>query len=75
MARTTLGPDQVAELLDTCLRSTYFFDGGDFCEQQEGAAMGSPVSAAIANLHMEFFEDLAPTRSPDECRPRMEEIC
>ena len=69
--RTTLTPDQVAELLDTCLRSTYFCYGGDFYKQQEGAAMGSPVSAAVANLYMEFFEGLALTQSPDECRPRI----
>ena len=45
--------------------------GGDFYEQQEGAALGSPVSAAVANLYIEFFEDLALTQAPDECRPRI----
>ena len=40
--RTPLSPDRVAELLDLCLRSTYFSFGGEFCEQREGAAMGSP---------------------------------
>ena len=57
--RTTLSPGKVAGLLETCLKSTYFSYGGDFYEQQEGAAMGSPVSAAVANLYMEFFEELA----------------
>ena len=33
--------------------------------------MGSPVSAAVANLYMEFFVDLALTQSPDECRPHI----
>ena len=51
--RTTLSPDWVAELLEACLRSTYFSYGGDFYEQREGAAMGSPVSAAVTNLYME----------------------
>ena len=69
--KTTLALDQVAELLDVCLRSTYFSYGGDFYKQQEGAAMGSPVSAAVANLYMGFFEDLALTQAPDECRPRI----
>ena len=52
--RTTLSPDRVAELLESCLRSNYFCYGGEFHEQQEGAAMGSPVSAVVANLYMEF---------------------
>ena len=57
--RTTLSPDRVAELLETCLKSTYFCYGGEFYEQREGAAMGSPISAVVANLYMEFFEELA----------------
>ena len=31
--RTTLSPDRVVELLDACLRSTYFSYGEDFYEQ------------------------------------------
>ena len=57
--RTTLSPDRVVELFEACLRSTYFSYGGDVYEQREGAAMGSPVSAAVANPYMEFFEELA----------------
>ena len=47
-----------------CLRSTNFSYGGNFYEQNEGAAMGSPVSAAVANLYMEFFEELALETAP-----------
>ena len=61
---TTLSPDRVAELLEVCLRSTYFCYQGTFYKQQEGAAMGSPVSAAVANLYMEVFEDLALKSAP-----------
>ena len=50
--RTLLLPDRVAELLDMCLRSTY---GGEFYKQSEGATMGSPVSAVVASVYMEFF--------------------
>ena len=67
--RTTLSPDRVAELLEVCLRSTYFCYQGTFYEQQEGAAMGSPVSAAVANLNMEFFEELALKSAPVIHRP------
>ena len=70
-SRTTLSPDKVAELLDICLRSTYFSYDGDFYQQQEGAAMGSPVSAAVANLYMEFFEDLTLSQAPAHCRPHI----
>ena len=56
--RTPLSPHRVAELLQLCLRSTYFSFNGEIYEQREGAAMGSPVSAVVANLYMEFFEEL-----------------
>ena len=36
---------------------------GSIYEQKDGAAMGSPVSAVIANLYMESFEEQAITTS------------
>ena len=57
--RTTLSPNRVAELLEVCLKSTYFSHEGTFYEQHKGAAMGSPVSTVMANLYMDFFEELA----------------
>ena len=62
--RTPLSPERVAELLQLCLRLTYFSFNGEFYEQREGAAMGSPVSAVVANLYMEFFEGLALNTAP-----------
>ena len=41
--RATLSPDRVAELLEVCLKSTYFSHEGTFYEQCEGVAMGSPA--------------------------------
>ena len=55
--RTTLPPAEIADLLDFVLRSTYFQCNGSIYKQQEGAAMRSPVSAVIANLYMEVFEE------------------
>ena len=62
--RTTLTPAQIANLLDFVLRSTYFQYNGSIYEQREGAAMGSPVSAVIANLYMETFEEQAIESAP-----------
>ena len=67
--RTTLLPDRIAELLETCLNSTYFSYKNVIYKQVRGAAMGSPVSAVVANLYMEFFEELALKTSP--VKPRV----
>ena len=64
--RTTLTPAQIANLLDFVLRSTYFQYNGSIYEQREGTAMGSPVSAVIANLHMETFEEQAIESAPSK---------
>ena len=64
--RTTLTPAQIADLLDFVLRSTYFQYNGSIYEQREGAAMGSPVSAVIANLYMETFEERAIESTPSK---------
>ena len=61
--RTTLMPAQIAYLLTFVLRSTYFQYNASIYEQKEGTAMGSPVSAVIANLYMESFEEQAITTS------------
>ena len=62
--RTSLSAERVRDLLQMCLSSTYFSYEGVFYEQLDGAAMGSPVSAVVANLFMEFFENLALSTSP-----------
>ena len=60
---TTLTPTQIAELLNFVLTFTYFQYNGSIYEQQDGAAMGSPVSTVIASLYMESFEEQAITSS------------
>ena len=57
--RTNLTPTQIADLSNFVLRSTYFQYNGSIYEQKDGAAMGSPVSAVIAYLYMEEFEERA----------------
>jgi retron-type reverse transcriptase len=39
-----------------CLTSTYFYIDGQFYEQTDGVAMGSPLSPVITNFYIEGFE-------------------
>ena len=48
--RTALTADQVTNLLNLCLWSTYFMYRGEHYQQQDGAAMSSPVSPVVANI-------------------------
>ena len=50
--RASLSVDTITELLSLSLKSTYFCYDGEFYNQKEGAAMGSPVSVVIANLYI-----------------------
>ncbi|XP_070560185.1 uncharacterized protein [Ptychodera flava] len=54
--RCDLSVEQIVELLRLCLNSTYFLYDGQFFQQKQGAAMGSPVSPIVANMYMEHFE-------------------
>ncbi|XP_072037110.1 uncharacterized protein [Amphiura filiformis] len=63
--RTCLSVDQIIELLRFQLTTTYFQYGGEFYNQLEGAAMGSPVSPLTANIFMEDFEIKALSSYPN----------
>ena len=54
-SRTNMTIKHICCLLEFCLKNTYFNFNGEFYEQKEGAAMGSPISPIVANL---FMEDL-----------------
>ena len=62
--RTALTPTQIADLLNFVLRSTYFKYNGALYEQQDGAPMGSSISAVIADLYMEAFEEQTLATAP-----------
>lgn len=47
------------QAIETVLDTTYFQFRGEYYEQTEGAAMGSPLSPTIANIFMEYFEQEA----------------
>ena len=57
--KTSMSVNHIVSLLAFCLRSTYFTFKDRFYEQQEGAAMGSPISPIVANLYMEDLETKA----------------
>ena len=57
--RTVMAVSDIILLLEFCLKSTYFSFQGQFYEQVEGAAMGSPVSHIVANLYIEYLEQKA----------------
>ena len=62
--RTSMNTRHIIRLLEFCLRSTYFVFQGQYYEQTEGAAMGSPLSPIIANIYMEHFETRALETAP-----------
>ena len=63
--RTVIGIDDIILLLEFCLKNTYFSFQGQFFEQVEGAAMGSPVGPIVANLYMEYLQQ----KAPKHCTP------
>ncbi|PFX21776.1 hypothetical protein AWC38_SpisGene13730 [Stylophora pistillata] len=54
-----LPTDDIMDLLNICLRSTYFQYNGKHYKQLHGTAMGSPVSVVIAEIVMQNIEERA----------------
>jgi hypothetical protein len=46
---------ETTNLVEVCLRSTFFSYQGEFYEKTSGVAMGSPLSPIVSNLFMEIF--------------------
>ena len=46
--------------------TTYFQYGEKFYQQEDGAAMGSPLSPIVANIYMESFEEDAIKTATDK---------
>ena len=62
--RTVMEVGDIILILEICLKNTYFSLQGQFYEQVEGAAMGSPISPIVANLYMEYLEQKALSTAP-----------
>ena len=54
--RTSMSINHMTTLLEFCLKSTSFVFQGQYYQQMEGAAKGSPLSPIVANIFMEKFE-------------------
>jgi predicted GIY-YIG superfamily endonuclease len=54
----------IVDLFKITLTSTYFLFDGQYYEQTDGVAMGSPLSPAVANFFMESFEQKALESAP-----------
>ena len=57
----TLPTDDIMDLLNLCLTSTYFQYNGKHYKQLHGTAMGSPVSVVVAEIVMQNIEEQALT--------------
>ena len=54
-----LPTDDIMDLLNLCLTSTYFQYNGKHYKQLHGTAMGSPVSVVAAEIVMQNIEEQA----------------
>jgi len=68
---TSLEVDDVMELLEFVLTTTYFSFRGQIYRQKFGTAMGSPVSPLVANMFMEHLEQKLLATVPEEMKPRL----
>ena len=69
--RTNLTVEDIMQLLEFIVTTTYFMFRGTIYQQKFGTAMGSPVSPVIANMYMEWLEHQAIATAPIECKPRL----
>ena len=58
-AELPLPTDDIMDLLNLCLTSTYFQYNGKHYKQLHGTAMGSPVSVVVAEIVMQNIEEQA----------------
>ena len=70
-----LTKDEVMKLLKLVLENCVFSFQGNFFKQLHGAAMGSPCSLVVANIYMEYFEDMALGSELPLPHKRVEKVC
>ena len=55
-----LPTDDIMDLINHCLTSTYFQYNGKHYKQLHGTAMGNPVSVVVAQIVMQNIEEQGP---------------
>jgi len=68
---TQLEVDDIMELLEFILSTTYFTFMGQIYRQKFGTAMGGPVSPMVADIFMEFLKQTAIATVPLEYRLKL----
>ncbi|XP_021342420.1 uncharacterized protein LOC110442887 [Mizuhopecten yessoensis] len=68
---TNLQIQDIMDLLEFVLTTTYFSFRNSIYQQRFGTAMGSPVSPIVANLFIEHLEQEAIATAPIECKPSL----
>jgi hypothetical protein len=56
---SALQPETIMELLEACLRTTYFQVDDKLFQQKDGMGMGSSLLPAVSNIYMQQFENRA----------------
>ena len=56
--RIVIPIDNLMEMLTFCAETTYFGMGSDICWQEEWLVMGSQLSPVLANIYVEYFEEM-----------------
>ena len=55
---TCIQIDNLMKMSTFCVETTYFGMGADIYRQEEGLALGSPLSPVLANIYMEYFGEI-----------------
>ena len=56
---TCIPIDNRTEMLTFCVQTTYFGMGSDIYQEEEGLAMGLPLSPVLAKIFLEYIEEMA----------------
>jgi hypothetical protein len=51
--------EAIMELLEVCLRTTYFQEDDKFFQQKDGMAIRSPLSPTVSSIYVQNYEKLA----------------
>jgi len=63
--------EDILELLEFILSTTYFTFRGQLYRQKFGTALGSPVSPLVANMYMEHLEEKLQSTAPLELKAKL----